>query len=96
MSSFLMNARRVSTERRACQMAVSAYVFVECSPGKAMDVSQKLSGVDGIISSHAVTGPVDVIVYIEAPDINDLGKFVVEEIQSVEGALRTSTNIVAG
>ena len=77
-------------------MAVSAYVFVECSQGKALDVSRKLSSVDGVTSSHAVTGPVDVIVYIEAADINDLGKFVVEKIQSVEGALRTSTNIVAG
>jgi DNA-binding Lrp family transcriptional regulator len=77
-------------------MAVSAYVFVHCSQGKALEVSRKLSGVDGVISSHAVTGPVDVIVYIEAPDINDLGAFIVEKIQSVEGVLRTSTNIVAG
>ena len=76
-------------------MAVSAYVFVECTQGKALDVSQKLSGVDGVTSSHAVTGPVDVIVFVETPDINDLGKFVVERIQSVEGVLRTSTNIVA-
>jgi DNA-binding Lrp family transcriptional regulator len=77
-------------------MAVSAYVFVECSQGKALEVSRKLSGVDGVTSSHAVTGPVDVIVYIEASDINDLGTFVVEKIQWVPGVLRTSTNIVAG
>ena len=76
-------------------MAVSAYVFVECTQGKSLDVSQKLSGVDGVTSSHAVTGPVDVIVFVETSDINDLGKFVVEKIQSVEGVLRTSTNIVA-
>ena len=76
-------------------MAVSAYVFVECTQGKALDVSKKLSAVDGITSCHAVTGPVDVIAFIEASDINEIGKFVVEKIQSTEGVLRTSTNIVA-
>ena len=76
-------------------MAVSAYVFVECTQGKALDVSQKLSAVDGIASCHAVTGPVDVIAFIEASDINEMGKFIVEKIQSTDGVLRTSTNIVA-
>ncbi|MBI4830691.1 MAG: Lrp/AsnC ligand binding domain-containing protein, partial [Candidatus Lindowbacteria bacterium] len=37
-----------------------------------------------------------VIAFIEAPDINELGKFVVEKIQSTPGVLRTSTNIVTG
>jgi DNA-binding Lrp family transcriptional regulator len=43
-----------------------------------------------------VTGPVDVIAFIEASDINEMGKFIVEKIQSTDGVLRTSTNIVAG
>lgn len=76
-------------------MAVSAYVFVECTQGKALNVSKKLSAVDGVASCHAVTGPVDVIAFIEAPDISEIGKFVVEKIQSTDGVLRTSTNIVA-
>jgi DNA-binding Lrp family transcriptional regulator len=43
-----------------------------------------------------VTGPIDVIAFIEAGDITDVGKFVVDEIQATDGVLRTSTNIVAG
>ncbi len=77
-------------------MAISAYVFIECTQGKALDVSKKLSKVKGINTCHAVTGPVDVIAFIEAPDINELGRFVVEKIQSVAGVMRTSTNIVTG
>ena len=73
-------------------MTVSAYVFVECTQGKALDVSNKLSALDGVTSCHAVTGPVDVIAFVERADI----KYVVEKIQSTEGVLRTSTNIVAG
>ena len=77
-------------------MAISAYVFVECTQGKALEVSQSLSALDGVTSCHAVTGPVDVIAFVEAPDINEIGKFVVERIQSTGGVLRTSTNIVTG
>ena len=77
-------------------MPVSAYVFVDCTQGRALDVAKTLSTVDGVASCHAVTGPVDVIAFIEAPDITEIGKFIVEKIQSTEGVLRTSTNIVAG
>jgi DNA-binding Lrp family transcriptional regulator len=76
-------------------MAISAYIFVECIPGKALEVSGKLRKVKGIKQCHAVTGPIDVIAFIEAEDINQLGKFLVEKIQSIGGVLRTSTNIVA-
>lgn len=77
-------------------MAISAYVFVECIQGKALDVCRRLSQLDDVKSCHAVTGPIDVIAFIEAPDINELGRFVVEKIQATEGVLRTSSNIVTG
>jgi len=77
-------------------MTVSAYVFVECTQGKALDVVKKLSALDGVGACHAVTGPIDVIAFIEAADIDGLGKLIVEKIQKAEGVLRTSTNIVAG
>jgi DNA-binding Lrp family transcriptional regulator len=77
-------------------MAVSAYVFVDCAQGKALEVSNKLKALQNVGSCHAVTGPIDVIAFVEASDINELGKFIVEKIQAVQGVLRTSTNIVAG
>jgi DNA-binding Lrp family transcriptional regulator len=77
-------------------MSVSAFIFVECTQGKALEVVQKLSALDAVSLCHAVTGPVDVIAFLEAIDLDELGKFVVENIQTTEGVLRTSTNIVAG
>ncbi|GAB4341682.1 MAG: hypothetical protein Kow0099_18560 [Candidatus Abyssubacteria bacterium] len=77
-------------------MAISAYVFVECVQGKALDVSRQLSQLEEVKSCHAVTGPIDVIAFVEAPDINELGRYVVEKIQATKGVLRTSTNIVTG
>jgi DNA-binding Lrp family transcriptional regulator len=90
------NGRRKQMEGRPFTMAVSAYVFVECTRGKALSVARKLSALNGVGSCHAVTGPIDVIAFIEASDVDALGKFVVDKIQKTEGVLRTSTNIVAG
>jgi DNA-binding Lrp family transcriptional regulator len=77
-------------------MPISAYVFVECGQGKALDVTKKLSKISGVRQCHAVTGPMDAIAFIEAADINELGKFVVDKIQATSGVLRTSTHIVTG
>jgi DNA-binding Lrp family transcriptional regulator len=40
------------------------------------------------------TGPYDVIVLVEAPDINVLGDFIVTKIQGLSGVLRTQTNVI--
>ena len=45
----------------------------------------------GVISTETVTGPYDVVVLIEAADVDALGRLVVTAIQSVEGIVRTLT-----
>ncbi len=75
-------------------MAVSAYVFIEISQGKAKDVIDKINGIDGVSRAHVVTGPYDAIAFVEASDINSLGAMVVSQIQFLEGVIRTQTNIV--
>lgn len=75
-------------------MAVSAYIFVEATQGKAMEISSKIAGIRGVKSAHAVTGPYDIIALVEADDVNMLGEFIVSKIQNVPGVLRTLTNIV--
>jgi DNA-binding Lrp family transcriptional regulator len=75
-------------------MPVLAFVFLECTVGKAREVATKVAKINGVRISHAVTGAFDVIVLIEAPDVNALGTAVVSKIQAVPGVLRTSTNLV--
>ncbi len=75
-------------------MAVSAYVFIEISQGKAKEVIDKISGIEGVTRAHVVTGPYDAIAFVEAGDINSLGAMVVSQIQFQEGVIRTQTNIV--
>lgn len=76
-------------------MAVSAYIFVETTTGKAREVSAAVSCIPGVIRCNTITGPYDVIVLVEADDISQLGDFVVSQIQATPGVLRTMTNIVA-
>jgi DNA-binding Lrp family transcriptional regulator len=76
-------------------MAVSAYIFVETTTGKAREVSARVSDIRGVIRCNTITGPYDVIALVEAEDISQLGEFVVSQIQATPGVLRTMTNIVA-
>lgn len=75
-------------------MPVQAFIFIECTVGKAKEVAKKVARISGVRLSHAVTGAYDVIALIEAPDVNALGTTIVSKIQGVPGVLRTSTNVV--
>jgi len=75
-------------------MAVKAYVFVETAPGKAGEVAAALQNVQGVEAADPVTGPYDVIVVASAASLNALGQRVVNKIQTIEGVVRTVTNVV--
>ncbi|OGP64797.1 MAG: hypothetical protein A2170_04390 [Deltaproteobacteria bacterium RBG_13_53_10] len=75
-------------------MAISAYVFIECAAGAARDVAKEAARIQGVKRANSTTGPYDVIVLVEAPDINVLGEFIVTKIQALPGVLRTQTNVI--
>ena len=76
-------------------MPVSAYIFVETATGQARAVSATVSRIAGVLRCNTITGPYDVIALVEADDFSQLGDFVVSQIQTTPGVLRTMTNIVA-
>jgi uncharacterized protein with GYD domain len=45
----------------------------------------------GVISAETVTGPYDVVVLVEAKDVDALGQLVVTAFHPVEGVVRTLT-----
>jgi DNA-binding Lrp family transcriptional regulator len=75
-------------------MAITAYVFIECTAGAARDVAKEVSKIKGVVRANATTGPYDVIALVDAPDLNVLGDFIVTKIQGLSGVLRTQTNVV--
>ena len=72
-------------------MAVKAYVLIQTEVGKSAQVSAQVAQLEGVISSLDVTGPYDVIVQVEADNIDELGKMVVSRMQITEGVTRTLT-----
>jgi DNA-binding Lrp family transcriptional regulator len=72
-------------------MAVEAYVLIQTEVGKAAQVAEEVSRIDGVVASEDVTGPYDVIVRAESHSMDDLGKLVVGRVQSVDGITRTLT-----
>ncbi len=75
-------------------MAVSAYVFIECSVGKAIQVAEATAKLPGVKTAHAVTGAFDVIAFVESEDMAQLGGLLSERIHTLSGVLKTTTNVV--
>jgi DNA-binding Lrp family transcriptional regulator len=70
---------------------VQAYILVQTEVGKAAEVARRISDIKGVTLAEDVTGPYDVIVRAEAPNVDDLGRLVVAQIQGVAGITRTLT-----
>ena len=76
-------------------MSVRGYILVETEVGRALAVGGAMrdldSGLATVTSVDTVTGPYDVIVRVEAPDLDQLGRCITEELQAVAGVQRTTT-----
>jgi DNA-binding Lrp family transcriptional regulator len=70
---------------------VHAYILVQTEVGKAADVAARIAQISGVTQAEDVTGPYDVIVRAQAENVDDLGRLVVAQIQSVDGITRTLT-----
>ena len=75
-------------------MAIAAYIFIETMQGKAKTISRQIGAIPGVKTAHTVTGPYDVITYVEADSLLTLGDFIVSKIQALPGVLRTLTNVI--
>jgi DNA-binding Lrp family transcriptional regulator len=71
--------------------AAQAYVLIQTDVGRSAQVAEEVAAIGGVIAAHNVTGNYDVIVLIEAPSMDDLGRLVVNKIQLVHGITRTAT-----
>jgi DNA-binding Lrp family transcriptional regulator len=70
---------------------VTAYILIQTEVGKAQQVARNVRSIAGVTEAENVTGPYDVVVRVEAPDVDGLGRLVVSEIQMLTGITRTLT-----
>jgi DNA-binding Lrp family transcriptional regulator len=70
---------------------VQAYVLIQAEVGRSGEVARAVANIPGVRFADAVAGPYDVIACAEAPDVDALGKFILVQVQAVEGVTRTIT-----
>ncbi len=69
-------------------MTKRAFVLINTAQGKAKEVSDSIKRRNGVVSTHAVTGPYDVIAVVEAEDFTEIGDIVIFKIAHIPGVDR--------
>ena len=72
-------------------MPTKAYVLVETAVGKTRDVLEAVRTIPGIETADAVTGPYDLIITVQASDLNAVGNLVTSRVHTIGGIVRTTT-----
>lgn len=76
-------------------MTVKAYVLMSVTPPTAIDgLMEKLKKIKGVKEAHPVYGIYDVIVGIEADDMNEVKDIIAGKIRKLDGVHSTMTLIV--
>jgi DNA-binding Lrp family transcriptional regulator len=70
-----------------------AYILIEALPGRAIELTNTVKAIKGVKTVHLVTGPYDVITFVEASDLKSLGELIVKKIQATGCVARTLTCI---
>lgn len=70
---------------------VHAYILVQTDVGRSSTVARAIEHLPGVVSAEEAIGPYDVIVRAQAPDMDELGRMVIAQVQAIEGITRTLT-----
>ncbi len=72
-------------------MAVKAYILATTTAGKTAGALETLRAQPLVRSAVAVTGPYDVIISVEAEDLDAISRLVNDTIHRIDGIERTVT-----
>ncbi len=72
-------------------MRAKAFILINLAAGVAGDVYHKLSKMPHVEIVHAVSGPYDMIAVVDGSTFNEIGRFVIEKIQTIPGIQSTIT-----
>ena len=75
-------------------MSIRGYILIETEVGRTQAVGNAVRAIQSehanVLAVDTVTGPFDVIVQLEADDLDLLGKCITDELQKIEGLQRTT------
>jgi DNA-binding Lrp family transcriptional regulator len=70
---------------------IAAYILIQTRVGGAAAVTAALQDLPGVSEPACLTGPYDVIARAQAPNLDELAKFVIAQVHSLAGVERTVT-----
>ncbi len=73
---------------------LEAFVLVKTDRGRALDVLVSTSAVDGGVGSGIVAGSFDVLLVVQAADLDEMAQLVLGQLQQVDGIVSTQTALV--
>ena len=73
-------------------MQINVYIFVQVEKGEPWKIASEIAKIQGIKTSHTVTGQYDIIAYAELETLDNL-KDTVRQIQCLEGVQHTQTAV---
>ena len=68
-----------------------AYILIKVDIGKSYSVLKAIQDVPETVYSHIVTGPYDIIAYLESKKHEELTSLVAKKIHDISGITRTMT-----
>ncbi len=74
--------------------SIRAYILIKADPREIPSIMLALSTFEGVRTADVVTGPYDIIVFIEVPNQDELGRLVINKIHSLEGVREALTCVV--
>ena len=70
---------------------MKAYILVQTEVGRSADTARTIQDLGGVQNVEQVTGPYDVVVEVEARNLDDLSAGVIARLHEIEGITRTLT-----
>ncbi len=72
-------------------MQATSYVLVSVRAGKARQVFQQLQKLKCTYQVDAISGPYDIVAIVQGADFDDIGRTVMDRIQTIEGVEKSLT-----
>jgi len=74
-------------------MAIKAYVLVVTDPGRTKGVIDILRDIPGVVETHEVMGPYDVVVEVQVENLTDIPPVLGESIRKIPG-IQSTTSLI--
>ncbi|MFQ5456771.1 MAG: Lrp/AsnC family transcriptional regulator [Nitrospirota bacterium] len=75
-------------------MAISAFILIDVAGDHTKSAYKTIARISGVKAIYPVTGAHDIIVHVETDNIETLSNIILDNIRSIDGVIKTITNIV--